>query len=115
MFIRGNIAKKLTASDVYRHLGKSHTLVDTAFRNVLHSSVQKEINRQRLSEAKRLISSTDLPIGQIAKLAGFASPQYFCAAFGKAFGQSPSSMREDRTSPDVSGAARRARAPSKCA
>ena len=115
VFIRGNIAKKLTASDVYRHLGKSHTLVDTAFRNVLHSSVQKEINRQRLSEAKRLISSTDLPIGQIAKLAGFASPQYFCAAFGKAFGQSPSAMRESSKPSDVSGEGRRARGPSKCA
>ena len=98
VFMRSNIAKKLTASDVYSHLGKSHTLVDTAFRNVLHSSVQKEINRLRLKEAKRLICSTDLPLGQIASLSGFGSPQYFCAAFGKAFGISPSAMRESQTS-----------------
>lgn len=116
VFIRSNITQKLTASDVYRHLGKSHTLVDTAFRNVLRSSVQKEINRQRLAEAKRLINSTDLPVGQVAKLAGFASPQYFCAAFGKAFGQSPSAMRENgKQPPDVSGEARRARDPSRYA
>jgi LacI family transcriptional regulator len=115
VFIRSNITQKLTASDVYRHLGKSHTLVDTAFRNVLRSSVQKEINRQRLTEAKRLINSTDLPVGQVAELAGFASPQYFCAAFGKAFGQSPSAMRESSKPSDVSGEGRRARGPSKCA
>ena len=114
VFIRGNIAKKLTASDVYSHLGKSHTIVDTAFRNVLHSSVQKEINKQRLAEAKRLINSTELPIGQIARLAGFASPQYLCAAFGKAFGLSPSAMREKGRKPGITGEERRARGPSTC-
>ena len=115
VFIRSNLSRKLTAADVYRHLGKSHTLVDTAFRNVLHSSVQKEINRLKLAEAKRLVCTTAMPLGQIAKVSGFASPQYFCAAFGRAFGRSPSAMREGIRSSSVSDGERRERGPSTCA
>ena len=32
VFIRANISRNLTAADVYAHVGKSHTLVDHAFR-----------------------------------------------------------------------------------
>lgn len=97
MYIRNNVTNHLTASDVYRHLGKSHTLVDQAFRKALKSSVQQEIIRQRLTEAKHLVSTTDLPLGQVARRAGFASPQYFCSAFTKAFGASPTAIRNRRT------------------
>lgn len=97
VYIRNNVTNQLTASDVYRHLGKSHTLVDQAFRKTLKSSVQQEIIRQRLTEAKRLVSTTDLPLGQVARRAGFTSPQYFCSAFTKAFGASPTAIRNKRT------------------
>ena len=94
MFIRANITKNITAADVYAHVGKSHTLVDRAFRQQLSTTVQKEISKTRLAEAKRLVKTTSMPLKSIAKVSGFSTLQYFSTSFAKAFGSSPSSFRE---------------------
>ena len=93
VFIRGNITRNLTAADVFAHVGRSHTLVSQAFKEKLGTTVQKEIQRSRLVEAKRLITSTDLPFTDIAQRAGFGSLQYFCTSFTAAFGKPPSQFR----------------------
>ena len=94
VFIRANITKNITAADVYTHVGKSHTLVDKAFRQKLGTSVQKEISKTRLTEAKRLVQTTSMPLKSIAKASGFSSLQYFSSSFTAAFGSSPSSFRQ---------------------
>ncbi len=94
VFIRANITKNITAADVYTHVGKSHTLVDRAFRQQLGTSVQKEISMTRLSEAKRLVQTTSMPLKSIAKASGFSSLQYFSTSFTATFGSSPSSFRQ---------------------
>lgn len=93
IFIKANLSKHLTASDVYQHLGKSHTQVDLAFRKILSTTVQKEIIRMRAEEAYRLVTTTDLPLSRIATMTGFASAQYFCSTFTKAYGKSPTKFR----------------------
>lgn len=93
VFIQSNIARGISASDVYAHVGKSHTLVDATFRRQLGTSVQKEISRMRLNEAKRLVLSTTTPLQDIAKACGYSSLQYFSTTFAHAFGTSPSSLR----------------------
>ena len=94
IFIRRNIARNITATDVYGHVGKSHTLIDTAFRRTFRTSVQKTIIRERLAEAKRLLTRTDIPLTRIAELSGFATVQYFCTSFNAAFGLTPSDYRK---------------------
>ena len=93
IFIRRNISNNITASDVYAAVGKSHTLVDSAFRRTFGTSVQKTIIRTRLEEAKRLIRDTSLTLTEIAAKTGFSTVQYFCSSFSKAFGLSPSAYR----------------------
>ena len=93
IFIRRNIARNITAADVHAHVGKSHTLVDAAFRKTFGTSVQKTIIKERLSEAKRLVQETDLPFARIATLSGFSTVQYFCTSFTATYGISPSLYR----------------------
>ena len=62
VFIQSNLTRSISAADVYAHVGKSHTLVDAAFRRQLKTSVQKEISRMRLKEARRLVTSTATPL-----------------------------------------------------
>lgn len=93
IFIRRNISNNITASDVYAAVGKSHTLVDSAFRRTFGTSVQKTIIRTRLEEAKRLIRDTSLTLTEIAAKTGFSTVQYFCSSFSKTFGTSPSAYR----------------------
>ena len=78
----------------FRHLGLSHAIVEKAFRNVLHSSVQREIMKCRIEEAEHLLKTTQLSVVRIAGLAGFASAQYFCRCFSAATGLSPQVYRE---------------------
>ena len=92
-FIHRGIAGNLSAEDVFRHVGKSHTLVDRAFRNVLGTSVQKEIMRVRLARASELLSATELPIRDVARASGFASFPYFCSSFAARFGRTAAAYR----------------------
>lgn len=94
VFINTNVSKRLSASDVYRHVNRSHTVVDNAFRETLGTTVSKEIQEARLREAHRLVTTTALPFTSVSNLSGFASVQYFTRSFTTAFGKSPTSARE---------------------
>ena len=95
VFIRTNINKNLSAANVYEAVGKSHTIVDRAFRTQLGSSVQKTIMRIRLDEAKHLIQDSNMPFSQVAAQAGFTSVQHFCHSIAAEFGKCPTDMRND--------------------
>ena len=94
-FIRSNVSRGISASDVFRHVGFSRTLVERAFRDNIASSVQKQIAKTRIDEAKRLLSSSLLPIKEIANLSGFSSLEYLSRAFTAATGLSPTAWREN--------------------
>lgn len=47
----------------------------------------------RIQRAKRLLNDTDLPLAEIAMLAGFGSIRRFNAAFSRLYKQPPSSIR----------------------
>ena len=93
VFISRNIGKNLNSADVARHLGMSHTPIDKAFRSVLRTSVQKEIVRARLEMSARLLITTKLPVGEVARRAGFTRTEYFCSCFRNKFGVKPSEYR----------------------
>ena len=98
VFIRGNIARKITAADVYAHVRKSHTQVDEAFKRGLQTTVSKTIAKTRIDEAVRLLQSTSLPLAEVSRQAGFASIQYFTNAFTASTGKSPAAFRDQSSS-----------------
>jgi LacI family transcriptional regulator len=98
VFITKNVHKRISASDVYRHVKRSHTVVDQAFRDALGSTVSKEIAATRMREAHRLVTSTNLPFAMISKLSGFASIQYFTRSFTATYGRSPMKVRDKANS-----------------
>lgn len=96
VFISRNIAKNLTASDIYREVGLSHTQVNKVFKAKLGISVQGEIAAMRLEQAKHLLETTRLPIIEIAPMCGFSSAQYLNRAFVAKFKVSPNNWRIQR-------------------
>jgi AraC-like DNA-binding protein len=48
----------------------------------------------RLSEAKRLLLSTDMQISEISDRLGYSSPEYFSRQFASKVGVSPSNYTE---------------------
>lgn len=96
VFIRRNAKNGITAADVFKALGRSHTAVTRAFRSVLGTTVQRSIAHARLDEAKRLLHDTDASIKQVASLSGFASVSYLLQSFTAEFGIPPGAWRSRR-------------------
>ena len=93
VFINRNIADNLTAADVYRETGLSHTQVDKMFKAKLGTSVQRVIAESRLERARHLVETTRLPVCEIAPMCGFSSAQYLIRTFTKKFNVSPAAWR----------------------
>ena len=93
IFIRKHVQDRLTASDVYAYLKRSHTAVDAAFQKVLNQTVQHAISESRLEAARHLLLTTELPIARIAALCGFASQEYFSRSFSIVVGMPPQAWR----------------------
>ena len=91
VYIHRHYADNLSASDVYAHLGLSHTPVDRAFKRTLGTSVHQEVLRVKLEEAARLLRGGGAAsVGEVAKRCGFARQEHFWHAFKRRFGVSPS-------------------------
>ena len=93
IFIGRHASDGISAADVLRHLGRSHTLVSRAFAKTLGTTVQKEIARVRLETACNLLKTTSLTLEDVAKRSGFATYTYFMQAFTSALGQPPGAWR----------------------
>ena len=64
------------------------------FRRYLHYSPMEYLRQRRLLHAASLLSSTSLPITEIALECGFSSPSYFSMQFKKLAGHTPLEYRE---------------------
>lgn len=63
------------------------------FAKLYRTSPMKYITALRLSKARELLQSTDLPIGRICTLCGYTSLYYFDRVFKKEFGIQPMQLR----------------------
>jgi len=93
-FIGGKYGEGLSASDVFRRVGFSRTLVERTFNRVIGRTVQQEIAEVRLQEAKRLLRTTSLSIKEIVAQTGYGSVEYFTRRFRAATGLPPATYRQ---------------------
>ena len=98
-YIENEIRTGLSASDVFRRVGYSRTLVERVFRKVLGKTVQEEIATVRIRTAKQLLQTTAMPIKDIAAQTGYRSIEYFTRAFKAAVGHPPAAYRLTGTPP----------------
>jgi len=94
IYIQHNATRGISACDVFTALGLSHTLAQRVFREKLKTTVQQQIVAARMAHAKRLLKTTALPIGEVAKKSGFASLHYFSQTFSALTGQAPQVWRQ---------------------
>lgn len=93
VFIRRHFCDGISASDVVKHIGFSHTAINRAFNAELGTSVQQEIIRIRLERACQLLKETDLTAAEIAKQCGYPSAQYFSHFFSCTYKVTPDNWR----------------------
>lgn len=94
--IRENASKIVDFEALARSLGLSYRSFRYLFtKETTRSPLQFQLE-VRLSRAKNLLTSSDMPISEIARILGFNSTWYFSHFFGKATGISPHEYRQGR-------------------
>jgi len=91
--ISKRIGTSFGAHEIAEAMKISRTRLDKLFAEKFARPVGKEIARQRLEKAKRLLSGTDAPMKAIATLCGFCNAGYFTNAFRAATGMTPKAWR----------------------
>jgi AraC-like DNA-binding protein len=96
--VEANLARPLYASELARQVYLSPSRFHSVFKQALGCSPLAHVRNARLRLAQRLLLATELPVGEIAAQAGFASPYYFSRAFRKHLRTTPTAFRKNFSS-----------------
>ena len=88
-----NWSEPLTLSQIARRCGLNRSKLSRGFRALFQCSVSEAIADRRLTEARRQLISTDLPVGLIGYRSGYQNNASFSRAFCRRFGVPPSDFR----------------------
>jgi AraC-like DNA-binding protein len=89
----GFTSPALSVADLAERLGVDRTRLCKSFKARMQQAPSDYIAALRISEALRLLCGSDLPIAEVARRSGFASPGYFSSAVRRQTGRSPAELR----------------------
>jgi LacI family transcriptional regulator len=92
-YIRDHACEGLTTRDVLRNSRLSRATLDRCFRRFLKRTPRAEIARVQARRMQELLVTTDLPLKQIARLAGFAREETMYRVFKRETGLTPAQHR----------------------
>ena len=91
--IRERATMGLGIAELVKASRLSRWQLEERFRRVVGRSMHDDILQCRLAEARRLLTTTDLPIKAIAPRAGFRSVAYMTTLFRRHCGMTPAALR----------------------
>ena len=92
-FLRAHLDEDVGVAAAARHCGVSREHLSRLFARLVGEGPATWLRRQRLAQAERLLQAGDLPVADIARRCGYASPSHFAQVFRKATGRTPRSFR----------------------
>ena len=92
-FIHQHSCEPLRVADVVEAVGVSRSTLEARFKTA-GRTMHGELQRLRVERARFLIATTDLPIKQIAAMAGFAHVHYMTTIFRQSTGWTPAEYRK---------------------
>lgn len=93
--IEQHLGDNITLDDLAAVAGLSRFHLCRAFREATGLPPHAYLTRERVTMARRLLRTTGMPIADIAKACGFASPNQFATTFRKYVGVTPTHFRRD--------------------
>lgn len=96
--ISENFSQELSLSMLAEDFGLSESHFSRQFKAFTGFGVNEYIATVRVKNAEKMLSTTKLPITEIAQNCGFNSSSYFAAVFKKIRGTSPGKIRKKRRS-----------------
>ncbi len=92
-FIRENACNQISVDDVARLTSLSRRQLERRFRIALNRSPHDEITSVQTDRVKQLLTETDLPLEQLAPLAGYDYKERLSAVFKRVTGETPGQYR----------------------
>ncbi|UUP16536.1 Melibiose operon regulatory protein [Nitratireductor thuwali] len=94
-FVAENISETVTVEHLAKLVNLSQSHFMRAFRETTGQSPHQYIISQRVSYAEDLVVKTDLPLAEIARLAGFHSHSHMTATMRRLRGITPTALRRE--------------------
>ncbi|MCG7520327.1 GlxA family transcriptional regulator [Ruegeria sp. Ofav3-42] len=88
-----NLESPLPVSEIARRVGRSQKALSVRMQAELGAGPAQVYRRLRLDLARKLVSETDMSIGEIALRAGYDDPSALTRAFKAEFGITPRALR----------------------
>lgn len=95
-FMRENIHKRITLTEISNHVGFSESHFSTLFRKKTGFSPLNYLTQLKIQQACHFLDFSDMKINQISMSIGFDDPFYFSRIFTKTMGVSPSEYRSKK-------------------
>lgn len=92
-YILSHLSEEITVSTLCRKFNISRTRLYEAMKPYIDGGIATYVRKKRLSKAKALLKTTDIPIPQLSDKVGFSDYNYFLHAFKKEYGISPKKVR----------------------
>ncbi|PTQ52782.1 MAG: DNA-binding response regulator, AraC family [Hydrogenibacillus schlegelii] len=99
--IEEQYAKPLSLTQVARAVGVNPFTLSRLFKLRTGLTFVEYLTHRRISEAKRLLMETDLPMKTIALSVGFRDPNYMSRVFRRVTGHPPSAYRSRPMTPEA--------------
>ena len=93
-YISNHYSEEISAESMARLANMSYSYFSRIFKQIMNKSFNDYLNFVRITEAEKLLTSTDRNITEIAYATGFSSSSYFIKIFDKYKGMSPSRFRK---------------------
>lgn len=95
-FIDANLDRSIDLASIARAAGLSPYHFSRAFKREVGTPPCAFVLQRRIARAKQLLSETDRPVQEIARLCGFNSASQFSSCFKRRVGASPATYRGAR-------------------
>lgn len=93
-FISDNYTHEISLNDIATECNYSPSYIRHIFKKESNYTISHYIEILRVSHAKKLLSSSDKSISEIASIVGYSEPNYFTNIFRKETGMSPKAYRK---------------------
>lgn len=101
-YMKQNYMEPLTVQQIADHCGFSPSHFHKLFLKTTHTTPNNYLTQIRLAAAKTLLSTTTMPISEIAIRCGFNSQAYFSDCFKRNFSMNPKEFRKSYMHPELS-------------
>lgn len=102
-YINDHVACGLSQEQLSRIACMGSTKLKSVFRQVHGCTITEYIRQRRMSQAERLLTETELSIGQVAQAVGYRSASRFAELFRKSTGSQPGEYRRQTRRGQISG------------